>query len=114
MFSLFCCCVQHGNACRKGREIQQRARETLQVRHVAMSAFGKPPACATARLSDRPAVGIASNSVRYLTAAYLHANAGHRITSEASASRLAGLQSAIFCPDRRNCWTAHFLSQKSI
>jgi hypothetical protein len=33
-----------------------------------MSAFGKPPACATARLSDRPAVGIASNSVQYLTA----------------------------------------------
>ena len=37
-----------------------------------------------------PAVGIASNSVRYLTAASPYANAGHRMASEASAFRPAG------------------------
>ena len=68
----------------------------------------KPPACATARLSGQPVVGIASSSVPYLTAAVTHANAQLRTASEASVSQAAGLQSAILSPDRRNCRTAQF------
>jgi hypothetical protein len=96
VFSLFCCCVQYRNVCQRGREIRQRACETLQVRDVAMSAFGKPPACATARFSDRSAVGIASYSIRYCTALQ-HANADQTLLAcPGSSDFTAGFSSPLF------------------
>jgi hypothetical protein len=57
MVSLFRCCVQE----RWEDKAKARVKITSQVS--IMDTFSKPPGCATARLSGRPVVSIASYSI---------------------------------------------------
>jgi hypothetical protein len=65
--------VRNSQACRRDKGIRLGRAWITHIGHVVVIAFRNPPACATAILGDCPAVGIASNSIQYLTAPPQHA-----------------------------------------